>query len=114
MAIPISTLENFKIETEFGDGFVVHTTYEWEFSTRLLKESSRWNEVKIIGSGAFGSVWLEKKARGGELRAVKRLQRGQLIRTGFSQELLALITVADVSALGLFAYRLITSLTDGI
>lgn len=28
MAIPISTLENFKLETTFGDGYVVHTTYE--------------------------------------------------------------------------------------
>lgn len=114
MVIPISTLENFKLETTFGDGYVEHTTYEWELSTRRPLETSRWNEVKTIGAGAFGSVALEKKEPGGQLRAVKRLQRSQLVRTGFSQELLALITLAEVSASGLFAYRMSVLLTDSL
>lgn len=57
--------------------------------------------MKKIGSGAFGSVWLEKK-RGGQLRAVKRLQRDSMV--GFSQELLALVTLTDVSPPGVFAF----------
>lgn len=98
MAIPISSLERFKVETEFGDGFVVHTIYEWEYSARKLKGSTTWTEVKEIGAGAFGSVWLEKEETGGKLRAVKRLQRRSVAKTGFSQELLALITLTEVRA----------------
>lgn len=112
MAIPISKLDRFKVETEFGDGFVVHTTYEWEFSSRQLKGSTTWREVKEIGAGAFGSVWLEKEEPGGKLRAVKRLQRSTIARTGFSQELLALITLTDVSVPVMSAYRAKVSSTN--
>lgn len=28
MAIPISKLDKFKVETEFGDGYVLHTTFD--------------------------------------------------------------------------------------
>lgn len=97
MAVPTSTLDNFKVETTFGDGYVVHTTYEWEFSTRGQMESSRWDEVRCIGTGAFGSVWLEKEESGGQLRAVKRLPRASLAVRGFSRELPTLITLGDVS-----------------
>lgn len=102
MAIPISKLDRFKLETEFKDGYVVHTTYDWEYSTKGPKKSSTWEEVKQIGSGAFGSVWLEKST-GGQLRAVKRLQRDSLV--GFSQELLALVTLTDVSWPGVLAFK---------
>lgn len=95
MAIPISSLDRFKVETEFEDGYVVNTTYDWEYSTRHLKESVKWYEVKKLGAGSFGSVWLER-AEGGQLRAVKRLQRESVV--GFSQELLALITLVNVSS----------------
>lgn len=97
MAVSISTLDHFKVETTFGDGYVVHTTYEWEFSTRGQKRSTTWEEVKCIGRGAFGSVWLEKEQNGAQLRAVKRIPRATLAGTGISRELLALIAVGDVS-----------------
>lgn len=96
MAVPISSLDRFKVETEFGEGYVVQTTYDWEFSERRVKEVSTWTEVRLLGSGAFGSVWLEQKKEGGQLRAVKKLRRELLMRTGFSQELVALVTLADV------------------
>lgn len=99
MAVPISMLDRFKVETQFGEHFVVQSTYEWELSERRLKESSTWTEVKLLGAGAFGSVWLEQKKEGGQLRAVKKLRRESLMRTGFSQELVALVTLADASAL---------------
>lgn len=95
MAVSISTLDRFKLETAFGDGEVVQTTYEWEFSKRRVMEST-WKEVKLLGAGAFGSVWLEKKTEGGQLRAVKKLRRECLIRTGFSQEIIALVTLTEV------------------
>lgn len=43
---------------------------------------------------------LEKEA--GWLRVVKRLQEDALVWTGFSQELLVLITLVDVSTVGVF------------
>lgn len=102
MAIPISKLDRFKLETEFNDGYVVHSSYDWEYSTKGPRQLATWKEVKRIGSGAFGSVWLEKEARG-QLRAVKRLQRDSL--TGFSQELLALVTLTDVSSPAVFEFK---------
>lgn len=77
---------------------MVQTTYEWEFSSRKIKKLSRWNEVRLIGAGGFGSVWLEQEEGGGQLRAVKRLQRSSLGRTGYAQELLVLIMLADASS----------------
>lgn len=97
MAAHIPKLDHYKLETEFCDGSVVHTTYEWKFSTRELKESSIWECQRKIGSGGFGSVWLEKEKGTGQLRAVKRLDRGMLPEIGFTQELLALIRLKDVS-----------------
>lgn len=99
MAVPKSMLDRFKVETEFGDGYVVNTTYNWEYSTRQQAQSVRWDEVVQIGAGTFGSVWLER-AEGGQLRAVKRLQRESGV--GFTQELLALITLADASLASLY------------
>lgn len=96
MAVSISSLDRFKVETEFGEGYVVQTTYDWEFSERRLKEISTWTEVRLLGTGAFGSVWLEQKKEGGQLRAVKKLRREFVKQTGFSQELVALVTLADV------------------
>lgn len=96
MAIPFSKLDRFKIETQFGDGFVEQTTYQWEFSAMTRLATSKWIEVRKIGAGAFGSVWLEREEGGGQLRAVKRLQRHCLDTTKFSQELLVMVMLADV------------------
>lgn len=60
--------------------------------------------MRLIGAGAFGSVWLEQEDKSGQLRAVKRLQRFSLGPTGFGQELLALITLADASTLEIPLY----------
>lgn len=78
----------------------MQTTYEWEYSARTRQAEYRWNEVKKIGAGAFGSVWLEKEESRGELRAVKRLQRHTLNTTKFSQELLVMVMLADVCVPG--------------
>lgn len=97
MAIAISKLDRFKIETEFGNGYVEQTTYKWELSARNRQTKSKWVEVRMIGAGAFGSVWLEREESGGQLRAVKRLQRHSVDTRKFSQELLVMIMLSDVS-----------------
>lgn len=89
-------LDNFKLETTFGDGFVVTKNYEWDLSTRRQTGVTTWTAERLIGTGAFGSVWLEK-SDSGRLRAIKRMERHMVMQTGFSSELLALITLADVS-----------------
>lgn len=99
MAISISNLDRFKIETKFGDGFVVQKTYEWELSARRQTES-KWADVKKIGSGASGSVWLEKEESRDELRAVKRMERHDLDPKKFNQELLVMVMLADVRVPG--------------
>lgn len=96
MATPVSKLDHFKLETRFGDGFVENSTYEWKYSTKRAAGLKRWERVKMIGAGAFGSVWLEKEQTLGQLRAVKMIQRHAIDTTGFSQELAALITLSDV------------------
>lgn len=104
MASHIPKLDHYKLETEFHDNYVVHTTYEWELSAKRPQESSAWVGQKKIGSGGFGSVWLEKEKETGQLRAVKRLGRGTLESMNFSQELLALIRLKDASTPGVSIY----------
>lgn len=99
MATPTGKLDNFKLETTFGPDFVENSTYEWTYSTRRATGVKKWMRVKMIGAGGFGSVWLEKEESGGQLRAVKMIQRHVIDTTGFSQELAALITLSDVRML---------------
>lgn len=95
MATAISKLETYKLETKFDAGYVENSNFEWKFSTRQRKGFTRWKREKLLGAGGFGCVWLEKEL-GGQLRAVKTIQRHVIAETGFSQELLALITLIDV------------------
>lgn len=96
MATPTSKLENFKLEPQFGIGYVENSTYEWKYSTRQATGLKRWEKVRMIGAGGFGSVWLQKEKATGQLRAVKIIQRHIVKSTGLSQELAALITLTDV------------------
>lgn len=102
MATSISKLDNFKLETRFDEGYVENKTYEWQYSVKRATGIKRWKRVRMIGAGGFGSVWLEQEKSGGELRAVKVIQRHVMDSTGFSQELAALITLSDVCYLSLY------------
>lgn len=93
--MPAPKLEHYKLETEFRDGYIINTTYEWELSTRRPKVST-WKPERKIGNGAFGSVW-SQRGKEGQLRAVKNLPRDFLPGASFAQELLALIKLKDVS-----------------
>lgn len=97
MSVPISKLDNFKMETEFHVGYVVNTTVGWDLSTKKTIHT-KWTRQGKLGSGGFGSVWLEKNEEGGQLRAVKKLQRVDVAEMAFTNELVALITLADASA----------------
>lgn len=96
MATPLSKLDHFKLETRYGKDYVENDTYEWKYSSKWATGVKRWKRVKMIGSGGFASVWLEKEASGHELRAVKVIQRHLIVNTGFTQELATLVTLSDV------------------
>lgn len=96
MSVPISKLDKFKLETTFGDGYVVNTTYDWTLST-LHRRLSTWKQEKMLGKGGFGDVWLQKEAETGKLRAVKELRKDTTMVMGFTQELLTLIGLGDAS-----------------
>lgn len=90
MAALTSELNQHKLETEFGDGYVVH-------STKQHKVLSTWKHQKEIGAGGFGSVSLQEDS-GGQLRAIKRLPRNPKPLIDFTRELSALIKLKDVGA----------------
>lgn len=98
MSIAISKLDHFKLQTEFGDGWVINSTFDWELSTKRERFST-WSRQRLLGTGAFGSVYLEKESDGGQLRAVKMIRRNVAATMGFTREILALISVADASPL---------------
>lgn len=97
MSTPPPALGHYKLETEFHDGYVVNRTYEWDYSVRREKSLVKWKRGKTLGKGAFGEVWLEEE-EGGELRAVKCLERHSavIMDAGVTRELLALITLTEV------------------
>ncbi|KAL0631069.1 hypothetical protein Q9L58_010083 [Maublancomyces gigas] len=90
MSIPPANFDHYKLETSFHDGYVVSPTYEWKYSQRRTHSYKTWRRQRLLGSGTFGAVWLEREDTG-QLRAIKILHRGLLPN---SQQLLALITLA--------------------
>lgn len=92
---PGTKFDDYKLETEFRDGFMVDTMHKWELSTRLW-EKLTWKQLNFIRTGACGGGWLEKESRG-KLRAVKKLRRWSTKTTDVSREVLALVKLKDVS-----------------
>lgn len=88
----------YKLETKFYDGYLVHKTFKWKhWSSSRSWEESTWKRRGRIGSGNFGTVWLEEEEERGELRAVKMIPRNPLQEAGQSHELLALVKLKEVS-----------------
>lgn len=81
MTSQMTKVDQYKLDSSFLDGSVVHTT--------------TWKTEQKLGSGGFGTVWRQREQRTGRFRAVKVLSKIQLnIR-----ELEALIQLQDVSPL---------------
>ena len=98
------------LETEIIDGCTTHSFYESEGDARTIKRQEKWYEVKHVGGGGFGQVFLQecrsedekgedKKAedKKGELRAVKQIslpkQRSSPME--YARELEALATFSQ-------------------
>lgn len=56
-------LDKYELDTEFHDDYVVSPPYEWNLSQKRRAGLLRWKQEKIPGSGAIGTVYVQ---RGGE------------------------------------------------
>jgi hypothetical protein len=86
-----------KLNTRFEPGFTVHHYRQVSNNSRrvVVQSEEYWRQIEHIGSGAYGSVWLEKCVQGprdGDLRAIKKVSTRPL-RNGreidYGQELKA-------------------------
>ncbi|KAJ5850197.1 hypothetical protein N7455_010053 [Penicillium solitum] len=74
-------VRDFELETRFlpGCSDTIHTYHESDLASgrRLVVRAEHWQREREIGSGTYGSIWLERCIEGGrsgvEVRAVKQL-----------------------------------------
>jgi hypothetical protein len=68
-----------RLETEFLDSLTIHSRNVFipAARQRTTIEKVSWSRDELIGSGGFGSVWLEKRLGAPELRAVKQIHTGK-------------------------------------
>ena len=69
---------------------------------RQVREEKTWKQIKPIGKGSFGSVWLEKyQGHPTQLRAVKEISKdggtnASVLRVDYTRELVALGRLSKV------------------
>ncbi|KAI5838208.1 kinase-like domain-containing protein, partial [Morchella snyderi] len=97
-----------KLETEFEGEYIIQRVGTWDKgSSTKLWTTSRWENKRVIGSGSFGTVWLQKNLEYhegglrvpggiGQLRAVKTVPRDLSQGATLSQELLAFLKLKQV------------------
>jgi hypothetical protein len=59
---PVSDLvKDSKLDTQFKGGLTVHVSYVSGASSRQrkIRKEETWRRLKHLGSGAYGTVWLE-------------------------------------------------------
>lgn len=84
-------IDLYKLDSVFHEDTVVHST-GLVAGTRVPLKTT-WKREKLLGSGAFGSVWREKEDESGKLRAVKVISKLNLN----VREVEALVALQDVS-----------------
>lgn len=113
MTALIEEFNEYKLETEFRNGYAIHRE---NLGSSKLWVTSAWRNKRKIGSGNFGTVFLQEKEEftgleGKQLRAVKMLPRAaassetgpsQAPKAGPSEELLALIRLKEVGFSNIF------------
>ena len=92
------------LETEIINECTTHSFYESEGDTRTVKRQEQWYEVKHIGGGGFGQVFLQEcrsEDKKGELRAVKQisLPKRRSNPKDYTRELEALATFSQPKVL---------------
>ncbi|KAL0634825.1 hypothetical protein Q9L58_006258 [Maublancomyces gigas] len=72
-----SKIDRYKLDAEFSTGTITHTK-RLQDGQRIDTPGTTWTREKKLGAGGFGTVWRERHAPTGELRAVKVLSKLQL------------------------------------
>ena len=88
-----------RLDTEFFNGYVRHTTFQSDppRGRRRVKVVKKWYKTRELGRGSFGTVFLERSERG-ERRAVKEIAKDKNSRTAinYRRELAAMVVLAKV------------------
>ena len=94
-------LDRYKLNATYLDRHVVHVSYvsDPNRSRSKLKVEEKWNEIREIGHGSFGDVWLQTHETSRATRAVKVLRKNEMVRKriDFRRELEALAKFEDKS-----------------
>ena len=89
----------YELKTEFFDNYVAHAAYHSDASRgkRLVKAVKTWRRERRLGSGGFGTVFLERSGTD-ELRAVKVIEKDMNSRAkiDYRRELIAMAVLAKV------------------
>lgn len=92
MASRSSIIDQYRLDSKFLDGCVVHTT-SLVSGKPVTVPATTWVRETKLGAGGFGTVWREREKGTGQLRAVKIISKLQLN----VREVEALIQLQDVS-----------------
>lgn len=71
MASKTTNLDRYKLDA------VLHNYTVVQKSSLAGVKDMTWSRIRVIGTGSFGSVWLEKEDESGQLRAVKIVSKSQ-------------------------------------
>jgi hypothetical protein len=105
MSSPSDLIDHFKLDVDFCNGYVSHTSYTSDHTrgVRKKKVENKWHRLRIIGEGACGTVWLEvnREGEGKDVaaeRAVKEIRKSRMhmYKIDFKRELLAMAKLSKV------------------
>ncbi|KAK4463244.1 kinase-like domain-containing protein [Cladorrhinum samala] len=90
-------VKDLELETQIANGYTKHFFYQRGTggTDRRRKLAEKWTRLRQLGSGAFGSVWLEKCERmvrkdAPDVRAVKQIKVGRDSGINITREIEAL------------------------
>ena len=94
-------IERYKLQTEFFQDYVRHTTYVGKEENRDEKVNEEWSNGGELGKGGFGVVHKQIEKAAGQYRAVKAIDKRLLLGQDYFRELLVMIRLVEVCVLAL-------------
>jgi hypothetical protein len=106
MPLVSDLVKDSKLDTQFKGGLTVHVSYVSGASSRQrkIRKEETWRRLKQLGSGAYGTVWLENESTEQKVRAVKtiRKQADGSTPIDYSRELEAIAKFSHVKVSSLY------------